>query len=233
MLARFDKRWLCVELPATEYREAWDLQVSIVDARKDRSIDTNVVLLLEHPPVFTIGNRGGLDNLRVSRGFLAKAGIGVIQVQRGGNITFHGPGQLIMYPIIDLHSPRQTVTDYVENLEEVMLRTASDWGIKAERNSANRGIWVGNNKLGSVGIAVRHGISFHGMAFNVNLSLEPFGWINPCGLQDTGTTSMAQELSHKVSMDQVRNSVKRHVEALFGVELVMTSLAELQGHLKS
>jgi len=118
---RLDKRWFCVNLPATGYREAWNLQGQLVTARKDKIIDTNVVLLLEHPPVFTLGRRGGLNNLTVSADFLEKAGIPVIQVERGGDITFHGPGQLVMYPVIDLNVARLRVIDYVENLEEVMI----------------------------------------------------------------------------------------------------------------
>ncbi len=228
MYDRLDDRWLCIELPSIEYREAWRLQTGLVAARKDRIIDTNVILLLEHPPVFTVGRRGGLNNLTVSEDFLEKAGIPLIGVERGGNITFHGPGQLVMYPIIDLQVARLRVADYVEYLEEVMIRAAAHWSIKAERNSINRGVWIGNNKLGSIGIAVRRGICFHGIAFNVNLSLKPFGWINPCGLQDIGMTSMERELSCQVPMDQVRENLKRHVEAVFGVELVMTSLKKLQ-----
>jgi lipoate-protein ligase B len=225
---QLDKRWLCIELPATGYREARNLQGQLVAARKDKIIDTNVVLLLEHPPVFTLGRRGGLNNLTASADFLEKAGIPVVQVERGGSITFHGPGQLVMYPIIDLNVARLRVVDYVENLEEVMIRAALHWGIKAERNPINRGVWVGNNKLGSIGIAIRRGICFHGMAFNVNPSLKPFAWINPCGLQDIGMTSMERELSCKVSMNQVRETVKCHFEAVFGVELVMTSLKKLK-----
>ncbi len=298
-----DKKWLCIELPATEYREAWRLQSDLVAARKDKSIGTDVVLLLEHPPVFTVGNNSGMNNLTVSKKSLEKAGIPLIRVERGGDITFHGPGQLVMYPVIDLRAARLSVLDHIEKLEEVMIRTARDWGIMAQRNLANRGVWVGKNKLGSVviairrgisfhgmalnvnlslepfgwinpcglqeiamtsmeqelshrvaldwvlvavrrlvdggvwvgknklgsvGIAIRRGISFHGMALNVNLSLEPFGWINPCGLQEIAMTSMEQELSHRVAMNQVREAVKRHLEAVFGVELVMTSLSELQ-----
>jgi lipoate-protein ligase B len=229
---RLDRTWLCVELPAIGYRESWNLQSRLVAARRDKVIDRDVILLLQHFPVFTIGRRGGLNNLTVSSDFLKKSGIPVIQVERGGNITFHGPGQLVVYPIIDLRAARLAVGDYVENLEEVMIRAAFDWGITAERNPINRGIWVGNNKLGSIGIAIRRGVCFHGMAFNVNLSLKPFGWIKACGLQDSGTTSMERELSREVPMDQVRESAKRHLEAAFGVELVMTSLLELEGVLR-
>lgn len=228
MPERLDKSWLCVEFPVMEYREAWDLQSHLVAARKERVLDRDLVLFTEHPPVFTLGSNGGLNNLTVPEGFLKKAGIPVIRVERGGDITFHGPGQLVVYPIIDLRAARLPVTHYVEKLEEVMIRTAGDWGVEAERNAANRGVWVGNNKLGSVGIAIRHGISFHGLAFNVNISLEPFGWMNPCGLKGVGITSMEQELSDKVSMSRVRGAMRGHIETVFGAKLVMTSLSELQ-----
>lgn len=227
MHSRQDKKWLCIELPVIGYREAWKLQGDLVAARKKKTIDTNVILFLEHPPVFTLGRRGELNNLTVSEDFLEKAGIPVIRVERGGDITFHGRGQLVVYPIIDLNVARLRVADYVENLEEVMIRTALDWGIEAERNPINRGVWVGNNKLGNIGIAMRRGVCFHGIAFNVNLSLEPFGWINPCGLKGVGATSMEQELSRKVSMDEVRKAVRRHFEVVFGAELVMKDLKEL------
>ncbi len=228
-----EKKWLCIDIPAMGYGEAWNLQGRLVAARKDKALDTDVILFLEHPPVFTLGSRGGLNNLTVSESFLEKAGIPVIQVERGGDITFHGPGQLVVYPIIDLRGARMTVVDYIESLEQVMIRAAADWGINAVRHPMNRGVWVGNNKLGSVGIAIRRGIAFHGMALNVNLSLRPFGWINPCGLQDTRMTSMEQELSRQVLMNQVRQSVKYYLKAVFGVDLVMTGLWELQGHLKN
>jgi lipoate-protein ligase B len=223
-----DRKWLCIELPATEYKEAWHLQSNLVDAKYNKILRKNVVLLLEHPPVFTLGRRGGLNNLSVSENFLKKAAIPVIQVERGGNITFHGPGQLVMYPIINLQAAKLSVVHYVENLEEVMIRTAADWGITAVRNSLNRGVWVGNNKLGSIGIAIRRGICFHGMALNVNTSLEPFQWINPCGLRNTGITSMERELSRNVSMKRVRERIKYHLEAVFDVALIMTSLEKLK-----
>jgi lipoate-protein ligase B len=226
------RTWLYVNLPTMEYREAWDLQAKIVAARKDRILDTDVILFLEHPPVFTLGRRGGLDNLTVSEAFLENEGIPVLQVERGGDITFHGPGQLVIYPIIDLRAARLGVVDYVTALEEVMIRTAADWGLKAERNPRNRGVWVGNNKLGSIGVAIRRGVSFHGLAFNVNTSLKPFSWIHPCGLDDTEITSLERELSRKVSLSQVREAARHHMEAVFGVKLVTKRLAELKGILE-
>jgi len=221
------KNWICADLPVMEYSEALDLQKNLVAARNNEIIDRDMVLLLEHPSVFTLGRRGGLENLTVSRALLDKAKISIIQTERGGNITFHGPGQLVVYPVIDLSKAGLKVLTYVKGLEEIMIRAAADWGIQAGRNPANRGIWVGNKKLGSIGISVRRGVCFHGFALNVHTSLEPFGWINTCGLKDIGVTSMEQELSKKVSMNEVRKAVRSHIESTFGVSLVLTSLPEI------
>ncbi len=213
--------WYCLELPLTDYETARKLQIDLVAARKQGRLQNNVVLLLEHPPVFTLGRRGGLENLTVSQAFLQRMGIAVIPAERGGNITFHGPGQMVAYLIIDLHSARLTVTEYVEKLEEVMIRTAADFGVHAERNAMNRGVWVGNSKLGSIGIAVRRGISFHGFAFNVNVSLEPFEWINPCGLHGISVTTLVYERGENLSLTSVREQIKQHIEIIFDVKLKM------------
>ena len=214
------KTCLCLDMPLKEYRAALDLQRSLVLARQTNAIENDVVLILEHPPVFTLGRRAGIENLKASRAFLERKKISVIPVERGGDITFHGPGQLVVYPIIDLTKAGLNVLDYVTSLEEIMLRTALDWNIPAKRNSINRGIWVSNNKLGSVGISVQRGVTFHGFALNVNLSLKPFKWIHPCGLTDIGVTSMERELSQKIDMNPVRKAVMHHLATLFGFDLV-------------
>jgi lipoate-protein ligase B len=226
------KIWLCVDLPAVEYRKARDLQSHLLAAIAGKEIDSDIILILEHPPVFTLGRRGGLENLNVSETFLKNLKIPLVQVERGGDITFHGPGQLVVYPIINLERARLSITDYVSHLEEVMIQTARDFGLQSQRNGLNRGIWVNKKKLGSIGIAVRRGISFHGLALNVNLSLEPFQWINPCGLQDIKMTSFQQELAHPVSLPQVRKKVKQHFESIFGVELVETDIKEVCSNFK-
>ncbi|MFO7599880.1 MAG: lipoyl(octanoyl) transferase LipB [Candidatus Desulfacyla sp.] len=223
------RKCLCVDLPRIDYQDAWTLQTDLVAARREKRLDTDVVLLLEHPPIFTLGRRGGRENLNVSEDLLADRGIPVIHVERGGDITFHGPGQLVVYPIVDLTSARLGVADYVEMLEEVVIRVAADWGITAGRNPINRGVWVGNSKLASIGIAVRHGISFHGVALNVNLSLDPFSWIHPCGLRGIGITSMEKELGRSVSMEDVRQGVKHHLKGVFEIEMVMTDIARGSG----
>jgi lipoate-protein ligase B len=214
------KSCLRLELSQMEYRAALDLQRNLVLARQTAVIENDVVLILEHPPVFTLGRRAGTENLKASSAFLERKKIPVIPVERGGDITFHGPGQLVVYPIIDLIEAGLKVLDYVEGLEEIMLRTASDWDISAKRNSVNRGVWIGNKKLGSLGISVKRGVTFHGFALNVNLSLKPFKWIHPCGLTDVGVTSMARELSQNISMNPVREAVMHHLETVFGFNLV-------------
>ena len=214
------KTCLCLDMPLKEYRAALDLQRSLVLARQTNAIENDVVLILEHPPVFTLGRRAGIENLKATRAFLERKKISVIPVERGGDITFHGPGQLVVYPIIDLTKAGLNLLDYVTSLEEIMLRTALDWNIPAKRNSINRGIWVSNNKLGSVGISVQRGVTFHGFALNVNLSLKPFKWIHPCGLTDIGVTSMERELSQKIHMNPVRKAVMHHLATLFGFDLV-------------
>ena len=223
--------WYCASMPPTDYHQVWHLQKELVSARKDKTIDADTVLILEHPAVFTFGRRGGVENLTVSETFLEETGIGLIQVERGGSITFHGPGQLVVYLIMDLQAAGLSVTDYVTRLEEIMLRTAADWGIAARRHPLNRGIWVDLKKMGSVGIAVRHGITFHGLALNVNLSLDPFSWIHPCGLKGIQVTSLAKESKKTVSISKVRTSLKRHIESVFEVRLKTIDLPALQRHL--
>jgi lipoate-protein ligase B len=222
------KSWLYLDLPLLEYGEAWQLQTRLVAARRSRLIDTDVFMLLEHPPVFTLGRRGGRENLTVSEGFLEQSGIPIFHVERGGNITYHGPGQLVGYGIVDLQASGLSVLDYVTGLEEVMIRTAAQWGVPSERNPLNRGIWVGTSKLGSIGIAVRRGVAFHGFAFNVNLSLEPFSWINPCGLKGIGVTSLARELSCGLSITAVRETLKHDIESVFQIQLVATDLTKME-----
>jgi lipoate-protein ligase B len=222
-----------VDLGTIHYNEAWKLQSDLVSARINGTLDTDIILFLEHPAVFTLGRRGGLDHLLVSREFLKKYGIPIVHVERGGNITFHGPGQLVVYLIINFRSRRIGVEDYVASLEEVMLRTAHTWGIAADRNPANRGIWVGSNKMGSIGIAIRKGYGFHGLALNVNVDLTPFTWIQPCGLQGVCMTSMKQELGKKLPMDEVRNDLKEHLASALNVNLKATRFSDLQHQLNN
>ena len=166
-----------VNLGLMDYHQAWELQSSLVAARINGSLDRDTILFLEHPAVFTLGRRGGRDYLQVDETFLKEAGISIVQAERGGFITYHGPGQLVVYPIIDLQARRLGVPAFVAALEDILLQAVKTWGIRARRNTANAGIWMGNHKMGSIGIALRKGISFHGLALNVNVDLTPFSWI--------------------------------------------------------
>lgn len=226
------KQWLSFDFERLDYRKAWELQEKIIMARRAGILQNDLVLFLEHTPVFTLGRRGGRECVLVSDAFLEKAGIPIIQVERGGNITYHGPGQLVVYPIVDLQSARIKVVDFVSALEDIMLQTVKTWGIAAERNDANRGIWVGPKKMGSIGIAVRRGISFHGLALNVHTDLRPFSWIQPCGLQDVGMTSMQQESAQTLSMHRVRTVLKKQFEDVFGTKLVPQTRVELDAILE-
>ena len=210
-------RWCFVNLGTVAYETAWDLQKTILETKKKDNSFPDVVLFLEHPPVFTLGRRGGRENLKVSECVFKESGIEIIQVERGGDITYHGPGQLVGYPIIHLQKNGLKVVEYVEKLEQAMIQAASQWGIEAGRNSLNRGVWVGKKKLGSIGMAVKRGISFHGFALNVDLSLEPYSWINPCGLQNVSMTSMALETGDNISMEQVRESMREQMESIFKI----------------
>jgi lipoate-protein ligase B len=220
--------WRVFEPGLLDYSEALRLQHRLVAARKTGALATDLLILLEHPPVFTLGRRGGRENLIVPADFLANAGIQVIQAERGGNITYHGPGQLVAYLIRDLEAAKMGVKDFVHCLEDVMIRTAAEWGVAAERNPVNRGIWVGNSKMGSIGIAIRRGITYHGLAFNVDMSLEPFGWINPCGLADVGITSLQAASGRPLNMPSVGRAFKVHVQSVFGTELVSIERDEVE-----
>ncbi len=185
---------LVFDLGLIEYKKAFDFQKKIVSVKIRQRNIPDIILILEHPAVFTLGKRGGRENLVVTDKFLKAKNIPVVQTERGGNITFHGLGQLVLYPVIDLERAKKGVADFVNELEEIMIQTSAKLGVKAERNKKNHGVWVKNAKIGSIGLSIKRGICFHGLAFNVNMDLEPFSWINPCGMSDISMTSIKKEL---------------------------------------
>jgi lipoate-protein ligase B len=209
-----------IGLPPTSYEKALHLQQQIVRAKREKEIAEDAVLALEHPPVFTLGRNGGRENLIISEELLAEKGIRIFRTERGGNITFHGPGQIVVYPILDMNRCRMGVREYVEGLEEVMVRTVGEWGIAARGDAENRGLWVGKRKLGSIGVAVRHWITFHGLALNVNMDLTPFSWINPCGLHNIKMSTMEKECGQKISLPQVLVSLQKHLLAFLYREAI-------------
>ena len=165
----------------------------------------------------------------VSDAFLDEAGVSVLASERGGNITYHGPGQIVGYPVIDLHRARMGVEDYVSALEELMITVARNWGVAAQRDPRNRGIWVDGAKAGSIGLCLRHGMAFHGFALNVNNDLTPFQWINPCGLAGVRITSLGLIAGAEIPLEELRATVWQTVARLFDVTLTTLDVEELQG----
>jgi lipoate-protein ligase B len=224
--------WLGIELPLTEYAEAQALQMRCVAAKRDGRLAQDLMFLLEHPAVFTLGRNGGRENLMVSDAFLAQAGVGLVASERGGNITYHGPGQIVGYPVIDLFRSRMAVRDYVAALEELMIAVAREWGVDAVRDARNPGVWVDGAKAGSIGLCLRRGITFHGFALNVNTDLAPFEWIHPCGLADVHMTSLQQASGRRIPMAALRQTVWRSLAEIFDVTVrpfTVGALSDLLG----
>lgn len=198
------------------YHEAHRRQLELVERLQRDPSELDTFLVLEHPPVFTLGRNGAADHIVVDEAQLNRQKIEVVRVERGGEVTYHGPGQLVCYPIVNLKRRGLSVVDFVGLLESLMLSVVCRFGIKATTDERNRGIWVGNRKIGSIGIAVRRSISFHGLAVNVGTDLTPFSWINPCGLSEVSMTSMEKELGTPVETAEVQAALVERLEHTFG-----------------
>ena len=198
------------------YGDALALQRSLVeDRRAGRIPDT--LLLVEHPHVLTLGVRGdgGRSHILASPDTLAARGVEVYETGRGGDITYHGTGQIVGYPILDLKPDRCDVHRYVRDLEEVLIRTAADYGIQAQRVEGLTGVWVGREKLAAIGVRIARWITSHGFALNVTTDLEYFNLIVPCGITDHGVTSLARLLGHTVELADVQDRILDHFANIF------------------
>ena len=207
-------------LGTIDYQAALDLQAQLVERRKQGLIPDQL-LLLEHPPVITLGVRTRSDRSHVleSEAALAAKGVGLFETGRGGDVTYHGPGQLVGYPIVDLKPDRCDVHRYVRDLEEVLIRAVDAFGVRAGRIEGLTGIWVGDQKLAAIGVRISRWVTSHGFALNVNTDLSHFGLIVPCGITDKGVTSLERLLGHALPMDEVAERVARQFAALFSAEL--------------
>ncbi len=195
------------------------MQAELLRRRADNKI-ADVLLLLEHPPTITIGKSGKLENVLASQKQLDKEGIALFFVDRGGDVTYHGPGQLVGYPIIDLRQRGKDVHQYVRDLEEVIIRTLNDFGINACRDRNHAGVWVKDEEIAALGLRVRKWVTMHGFALNVNTNLDHFSLINPCGFSDRKATSISNLLSQDISMEAVTERFLAHFSKVFdsGVE---------------
>ena len=204
-------------LGTVDYQSALDLQRDLVEQRKRGEIPDQL-LLLEHPDVITLGvkSRNDRSNILASDAALADRGIALFETGRGGDVTYHGPGQLVGYPIIDLKPDRCDVHRYVRDLEEALIGTVADFGIEARRIEGLTGIWVGHDKLAAIGVRISRWVTSHGFALNVATDLSRFGLIVPCGIADKGVTSMEALLGRPIPMDEVRKAVSLRFAATFG-----------------
>jgi lipoyl(octanoyl) transferase len=201
------------------YENGMALQQKLVELRQRDAI-ADQLLLLEHPPVITLGRGGKRDNLLASDDALRAHGVRFFETTRGGDITYHGPGQIVGYPILHLGEGNRDVRKYVTNLEEVLIRTVAEYGITATRIDGRRGIWVGNDKIAAIGVRIARWVTSHGWALNVSTNLEHFRLITPCGLQGTGVTSIEQQLGRSVAIDEVREVLATRFAEVFQRELV-------------
>ena len=199
------------------YQAALDLQAQLVERRKQGLIPDQL-LLLEHPPVITLGVRTRSDRSHVleSEASLAAKGVGLFETGRGGDVTYHGPGQLVGYPILELQSDRRDVHRYVRDLEEVLIRAVDAFGVRAGRIEGLTGIWVGDQKLAAIGVRISRWVTSHGFALNVSTSLDGFKLIVPCGIRDRGVTSLSLETGRELGVSEVLSIVEQRFLDVFG-----------------
>ena len=205
-------------LGTVAYQPTWELQDELAEQRRSRRIGDRL-LLVEHFPVYTIGRGGDAANLLASPERLREIGAEFIRVDRGGDITFHGPGQLVAYPIVELRDPLD-LRRYVRSLEEAIIATAAAFGVEAGRLDGLTGVWVeGNRKLAAIGVRVRRGVTTHGLALNVNTDLRWFAEMVPCGIADKEVITLARELGHAVDMGEVEARLTDELARIFGLTL--------------
>jgi lipoyl(octanoyl) transferase len=221
---------LQVDLGMIGYAEAWELQKRVVAARKAGAME-DVLLLCEHPPVITMGRSGKPENLLASENVLRQKGVEFHATDRGGDITYHGPGQIVGYPILNLGAIRRDVVWYVRMLEEAMIRATAEFGITTERVAGKTGIWVraGNSeeKLAAIGVHISRWVTSHGFAYNVSTDLRNFDLIVPCGIADRKATSLEKLLGRNVDEKEVSPRIAKHLGEVLGLKMKEASKKEL------
>jgi lipoyl(octanoyl) transferase len=239
------KTCLLVDLGLVEYGAAWELQRRVVAARKAGAVP-DVLLLCEHPHVITLGRNGKLTNLHASGDLLRQMGVALFETDRGGDITYHGPGQLVGYPILNLGEIRRDVAWYVRSLEEAMIRATAEFGVSARRVGGRTGVWVDvlsrssrlprepagsppeEEKLGAIGVHLSRWVTSHGLAYNVATDLRYFDLIVPCGIADKRATSLEKLLNRRVDFRGVSSRMAAHLGELFGLELAVADRGALE-----
>ncbi len=230
------------DLGMRAYAEAWDLQEALLrgnvqiksragEPGSEKLSTTNYLLFVEHPPVYTLGKSGRDENVLLNESEMNARGIRFFRTNRGGDITFHGPEQIVAYPILDLEKFGTDIGKYLRNLEEVIIRTLADYGIKGERSKGETGVWIEpgipgrERKIAALGVRCSRWITMHGLAFNINTDLSYFDGIIPCGIRNKQVSSLAKELGHTVDTAEVKTHLKQHFEQVFHVNLVTMETA--------
>lgn len=213
------------DLKSMEYGHAWDYQQKLFNealACKEKGLKTQSHLLFcEHPHVLTIGKHGKIENLLFQENYLKEKGVSLFQIDRGGDITYHGPGQLVGYPIFDLESYGIGLRQYICNMEEIIIRFVASYGVQAERLPGAAGVWIDTanpartRKIAAIGVRSSRFVTMHGFALNINTDLSYFSLINPCGFVDKGVTSLEQEIGRKVDMDEAKDKMRLLFEEFF------------------
>jgi len=194
------------DLGLIDYQKAWDLQHTLFEKRRADEIE-DTLLLLEHPHTYTFGKSSDKANLLFDDAELEKRNISLYDIDRGGDITYHGPGQIVGYAIIDLKNWEQDTHKYLRALEEVIILTLAEFGIKSKRNENHTGVWVNDKKICAIGIKVSRWISMHGFALNINTDMDLFNGIVPCGIEDKGVTSLKEELNKNINIEMIKRSL--------------------------
>ncbi|MBE0571405.1 MAG: lipoyl(octanoyl) transferase LipB [Ignavibacteriaceae bacterium] len=213
------------DLGFIDFKDSWDLQKEIFSKRVAGEVE-DYLLLLEHPNTYTLGKTAHRENLKGSEDYLRENQISVYDIDRGGDITYHGPGQIVGYPIIDLNNWFKDTHKYLRALEEVIIKTCSEYGLNCDRNLKHTGVWIGDKKIAAIGIKVSRWITMHGFAFNVNTDLNLFNGIIPCGIQDKSVTSLSKELNSEISIQKVKDNLLNNFSNVFNYNKVITKRGE-------
>ncbi len=218
------------DLNNIEYKEAWDYQESlfneVIQDKLTKKENNGYLLFCEHPHVFTLGKSGDEENFLIHEEFLKKINATYFQTNRGGDITYHGPGQLVGYPILNLESFGVALKDYIFKLEEAIINTIAEYGIKGNHYKGATGVWLDTDiphktrKICAIGVKASRFVTMHGFALNVNTNLNYFNYINPCGFTDKGVTSIEKELGGKVDFNELKEKAKYHIAKTFGMKLI-------------
>jgi len=215
MTANQYKQLSVIDLHRQSYNPVWDFQRRLQQQRIAGEIP-DTLIFVEHNPVYTIGKNGSDLHVIASEQFLRQRGIEVVHVDRGGDVTYHGPGQLVGYPIFDLHQHKQSVSFYMRQLEEVFIDALKHWNLEGRRAEDYTGVWIGDEKITALGVRISRWVTMHGFAFNVNTNLDHFEGIIPCGIFHRGVTSLEKQLGRPADMEEVKETVLNSFKKVFG-----------------